>query len=100
MNGSDIDWWVIAIVVTIVVGFLVFALQAVVRTQRTKQPTAADGLIGMVAEVRTSLNPRGTVFVHGELWEAILDDGNADPGEEVIVNEVTGLKLRVTKKNR
>jgi len=68
-----------------------------VRTQRRKQPTGQEGLIGMVAEVKSALNPRGTVFVHGELWEAILDEGQADPGEEVTVTDVKGLKLRVTK---
>jgi membrane protein implicated in regulation of membrane protease activity len=52
----------------------------------------------MAAEVKLVLNPRGTVSVHGELWEAILDEGRADPGEEVTVTDVKGLKLRVTKK--
>ncbi|MCL0093089.1 hypothetical protein M1N92_05510 [Dehalococcoidia bacterium] len=98
MIGLQIDWWVIVIVAGAVTAFFVFIIQAVVRTQRRKQPTGQEGLIGMVAEVKIALNPRGTVFVHGELWEAILDEGRADPGEEVTVPEVTGLKLRVTKK--
>jgi membrane-bound serine protease (ClpP class) len=96
--GIHIDWWVIAIVAGAVTAFFVFIVQAVVRTQRRKDPTGVDGLIGMVAEVKTALNPKGTVFLHGELWEAILDEGRADPGEEVTVTEVNGLKLRVTKK--
>lgn len=93
----DIDWWLIAIVAVSVGAFFIFVVQAVVRTQRRKQPTGQEGLIGMVAEVKSALNPRGTVFVHGELWEAILDEGQADPGEEVTVTDVKGLKLRVTK---
>jgi membrane-bound serine protease (ClpP class) len=96
--GIHIDWWVIAIVAVAVTAFFVFIVQAVVRTQRQKDRTGVDGLIGMVAEVKTALNPRGTVFLHGELWEATLDEGRADPGEEVTVTEVRGLKLRVTKK--
>ncbi|MBM3131658.1 MAG: nodulation protein NfeD [Chloroflexi bacterium] len=99
MEGLGIDWWVIAIVVAIIVGFFVFAIQAIVRTQKRKQPTGADGMIGMRAVVKTPLTPKGTVLVHGELWEATLDEGQADPGEEVIVTEVKGLKLGVTKKN-
>jgi membrane-bound serine protease (ClpP class) len=55
-------------------------------------------MVGEVAVARTPLDPRGTVFVHGELWEAILDQGRAEPGEEVLVTKVEGLKLRVTKK--
>jgi membrane-bound serine protease (ClpP class) len=98
MVGLEIDWWLIAIVAVAVTAFFVFIVQAVVRTQRQKDRTGVDALIGMVAEVKTALNPRGTVFLHGELWEAILDQGKAEPGEEVTVTEVRGLKLRVTKK--
>ncbi len=99
MENMGIDWWVIAIVVTCVVLFFVFVIQAIVRVQRRKQPTGTDGLIGMVAQVKTPLNPRGTVFVHGELWDATIDEGQANPQEEVRVTKVNGLKLRVTKKH-
>ncbi len=96
--GIHIDWWLIAVVAVIIGAFFIFVVQAVVRTQRRKQPTGQEGLIGMAAEVKIALNPRGTVYVHGELWEAILDEGRADPGEEVTITDVRGLKLRVTKK--
>ncbi len=100
MEGLGIDWWVIALVVTLIVGFFAFAIQAVVRTQRRKQPTGADGMIGMRAIVKTPLEPTGTVLVHGELWEATLDEGRAEIGEEVIVTGIKGLKLNVSKKNK
>jgi membrane-bound serine protease (ClpP class) len=95
--GLEIDWWLIAVVAGAVVAFFVFVVQAVVRTQRRGDPTGVDGLIGMVGVVRSTLNPRGTVFIHGELWGAILDQGKAEPGEAVRVKAVEGLKLRVTK---
>ncbi|MDY6912396.1 MAG: NfeD family protein, partial [Chloroflexota bacterium] len=98
MDGLGIDWWAVTIVVVCVVAFFALVIGAVVRTQRRKQPTGADGLIGTLAEVKTVLNPKGTVFIHGELWAAIIDEGQADPGEEVTVTDVTGLKLRVTRK--
>lgn len=98
MEGLGIDWWVIAIVVAVIVGFFAFVIQAVVRTQRRKQPTGADGMIGMRAIVKTPLDPTGTVLAHGELWEATLDEGRADIGEEVIVTGVRGLKLDVSRK--
>ncbi len=96
--GMDIDWWVILVVLVFVLAVFGFLLQAVVRTQRRKQPTGADGMIGEVAAVKTPLMPTGTVFIHGELWQATLDEGQADAGEEVIVTEVEGLKLHVIKK--
>jgi len=48
--------------------------------------------------VRRALTPEGTVFYKGELWTAILDDGEAQPGEEVIITKTEGLKVYVTKK--
>jgi membrane-bound serine protease (ClpP class) len=57
-------------------------------------------MVGMVAVARTTLDPTGTVFVHGERWQATLDEGKVKIGEEVVITEVDGLRLRVTKKNR
>jgi membrane-bound serine protease (ClpP class) len=92
-----VDWWFIVIAAIVALAFVAFAVQAIVRVQKRKQPTGTDEMIGMQAVVQTSLNPRGIVLVHGELWEAILDEGKADPGEEVTVTEVKGLKLRVIR---
>lgn len=98
--GLDINPWLIALVVGGALGFSIFILQAVVRVQRRKQPTGAEGMIGTTAVAKTRLNPKGTVMVHGELWEAILNEGEAEPGEEMTVSEVKGLKLKVTKKTK
>lgn len=98
MEGLGIDWWVIAVVVSVIVGFFAFVIQAVVRTQRGRQPTGADGMIGMRAIVKTPLEPTGTVLAHGELWEATINEGRAEIGEEVIITGVQGLKLSVTRK--
>ena len=95
--GLGLDWWLIAVVAGGALAFSAFVLQAVVRVQRRKQPTGPDGMLGATAVVKTRLCPRGTVVAHGELWEAILDEGEAEPGEEVIITEVKGLKLKVTK---
>ncbi|HEX77963.1 MAG TPA: nodulation protein NfeD [Dehalococcoidia bacterium] len=99
-SGSNfvIDWWLIALVVAIVAGFFIFAIGAIVRSQRRPEITGREGMVGKVAVARTRLNPRGTVHVHGELWSAILDQGSAEPGEELIVTKVEGLRLRVSKR--
>jgi len=44
------------------------------------------------------MDPRGTVLIQGEHWVAISDKGRIEPGEEVIITKVEGLKLRVMKK--
>jgi membrane-bound serine protease (ClpP class) len=92
--------WLIGVIAAVMVALFLFVLRAVIRTQRRKQPTGREGLIGEVAEVRTPLEPEGMVMVHGELWHAIIEKGRAEPGEEVIVIKVEGLKLRVNKKGR
>jgi membrane protein implicated in regulation of membrane protease activity len=43
------------------------------------------------------MEPKGIVRIYGEQWTAILDKGKAEPGEEVLITKVEGLKLRVTK---
>ncbi len=93
----EVDWWVILVLLLVVAAFAVWAGFAVARSQNRPSPPGAEGLIGKVAVVKTRLAPRGTVFIHGELWEAKLDKGEAGPEEEVAVTEVKGLKLRVTK---
>ena len=96
--NSDIDWGLVvgvAIVVAVLVGLVIWAI---VLGQRRKVTTGAEALIGKVAVAQTGLNPKGTVFVEGEHWTAKLDSGKVEPGEEVIVTEIEGLKLVVTKK--
>jgi membrane-bound serine protease (ClpP class) len=87
--------------VTIFVGaFVVFVIGAIVRGQRRRVVTGSEALIGKTALVKTRLDPRGTVLVDGELWTATIEEDKAEPGEEVIITGVEGLKLRVTKKTR
>jgi membrane-bound serine protease (ClpP class) len=92
--------WLIGVIVAVVVAFFLFVLRAVIRTQRRKQPTGREGLVGKMAEVKTPLEPEGMIMVHGELWQAIIEEGRAELGEEVIITKVEGLKLRVNKKGR
>jgi len=46
------------------------------------------------------MKPKGVVFIQGERWTAILDEGRAQPGEEVIITKVEGLRLWVTNKEQ
>jgi len=88
----------IAGVVVVIVLFFGFVVRAVVLSRRAQQQTGREAMVGRLAVARTPLDPSGTVFVHGERWEATLDEGRAEPGEEVVITGIEGLKLRVTKK--
>ncbi len=64
-----------------------------------EQPVRAgrEELIGAPAEVRTSLDPEGQVWIEGALWRARLTgDGTAlRPGDRVTVEAIEGLTLVV-----
>jgi membrane-bound serine protease (ClpP class) len=96
----QIDLWLIILVIVAVVAFVAFATIYGVRAHRQQVSVGREELIGKVAEVATEMEPRGMVRIYGEQWAAILEKGKAEPGEEVIITKVEGLKLRVTKKEQ
>ncbi len=63
------------------------------------QPVRAghEELIGAPAEVRTSLDPEGQVWIEGALWRARLTGNEATPrpGDRVTVEAIEGLTLMV-----
>jgi len=90
--------WSIVIIVIFIVAFLAVAIIWGIRAHRRQISAGREELIGKTAEVKVTLEPKGVVFVEGERWTAVSKEGRVEPGEEVIVNEVDGLKLWVTKK--
>lgn len=96
--SMQINRGLIAGVTVAISAFVIFIVGAVVRGQRRKVTTGAEGLIGQLAVAKTRLDPKGTVLVEGEHWTAVIDSGKAEPGEEVTVTKVDRLKLVVTKK--
>jgi membrane-bound serine protease (ClpP class) len=76
--------------------FFVFAIGAVFRAHRRQPATGREGLVGQAGVARTRLNPDGLIFIRGEIWNATCVEG-AEPGEQVQVTSVAGLKLKVKK---
>ncbi len=92
------DPWVIPTIAAVISSITAVIIYRVVRTHRRQPTTGREELKGKIATVRRALTPEGTVFYKGELWTAILDEGEAQPGEEVIITKTEGLKVYVTKK--
>ncbi len=88
----------IIIAIVLAVAFIVFVIYAIVRGQRLKLSAGVENMIGKEAVVQTTLNPKGTVLAEGELWTAIAEDSTIEPGEEVMITKVEGLKLWVIRK--
>ena len=96
----QINWWLIAIIIIILGGFVAFAVNRVVHTYRKQATTGREDLIGKIAQVKETLSPEGTVIYQGELWTTLSESGNIEIGEEVVISKVDGLKLIVTKKEK
>lgn len=96
----QIDWWLIAVIIIILGGFVAFAATSVVKTYKKHASTGKEDLIGNIALVKEVLAPEGTVLFQGELWAALSESGNIEIGEEVLISRVDGLKLIVTKKGK
>jgi len=90
----------IIIAIVFAVAFIIFVIYAIVRGQRLKLSAGVEEMIGKEAVVQTALNPKGTVLAEGELWTAITEGSKIEPGEEVIITKVQGLKLWVTRKSK
>lgn len=80
------------IAVVITVGSLYLASKSAM----LKVVTGAEGLIGALGIAHSELNPEGTVMVHGEIWNA-ESDGKIEEGEQVVIEKVEGLKVKVKK---
>jgi membrane-bound serine protease (ClpP class) len=93
-----INPWLIATITILIAGFLAFAVQRVIRAHRQQAYTGEEALAGKTALVKTALKPEGMVLYKGELWTAVSQTEPVEPGEEVIINRVDGLKLYVSKK--
>ncbi len=67
------------------------------KAYRRKPATGLEGLVGLEGEARTDIKKKGMVFVHGELWRAWSDE-EIKAKQEVVVEEVKGLRVKVRAK--
>ena len=103
MAGIDLSWlqvdlWLIVLIAIAAAAFLVITIIWGIRAHHHQISAGREDLIGKTAEVKVALEPKGVVFVQGERWTAISETGRVEPGEEVIITKVDGLKVYVTKK--
>ncbi len=70
------------------------------KAQRLRPQSGLSALVGERAVVRHWINGSGKVFVHGELWNAVAQEGLPPdfapaPGQEVVVVAAAGMTLTV-----
>jgi membrane-bound serine protease (ClpP class) len=80
------------------VGLLgLYVVMIIVRIRRQRVTTGTEGMVGAIAIAMTPLMPEGRVDYSGENWLAVLDNPaiSLDPGSEVRIVSVEGLRLHV-----
>ena len=96
-QGQSVSWLTIAITVGISFAFYQFVLLPAQAT-RSNQPVQDDEqlLPGSIGRVVKTLDPVGTVNVHGELWTA-YSESPAQTDDDVLVVRKDGIRLYVEK---
>jgi membrane-bound ClpP family serine protease len=100
LSSFQVDLWVIVLIAIAIAAFLTITIIWGIRAHRRQVSAGREDLIGKTAEVKTFMNPKGTVLVQGELWTATLEGGQAEPGNEVVITKVDHLKAWVTKSKK
>jgi membrane-bound serine protease (ClpP class) len=84
-----------ALAVSIPLGLITaFLMSIALKARRNKLVSGAQGLIGETGIAQTTLSPRGKIFVHGEIWDAV-STGEVAVGQSVVVRQIDGLLLQV-----
>ena len=90
--------WTVIIAATLVSAlFFLFIVSAGIKAQSLKPVSGVEGIIGERGYALVSLDPRGTVKVHGEVWNAESISGRIEEGAQVNITAVRDLTLIVEK---
>ena len=76
--------------------FVIVTIYLATRSHQLRTITGIEGLVGEMGVVKVTLNPHGSVLIHGETWNAESETTISD-GEKVVVEGVEGLKIKVRK---
>jgi membrane-bound serine protease (ClpP class) len=94
----EVPWSAIIGMAALTGGFFAFVVAKAIRAQSWRVTTGGEALINATAVARTDLDPKGTVFLRGELWNAEAEEGDKiEAGSTVEVVEREGFRLRVRR---
>ena len=78
--------------------FFIFALGAVLKLRKRSIKVGGEELIGQVTKAETEITEeKGTIKLHGEIWNARTQAGEIEEGEKVEIVAREGLTLFVKK---
>lgn len=103
-NSGDVPAYArvpLPVAITIALCFaatFLFIMTKALQAQRPRPQTGLEGLVGAIGEVRSALDPKGTVLVQGERWHAVTEDDPIVTGEQVEIVAIEGFCLHVKRK--
>jgi membrane-bound serine protease (ClpP class) len=92
-----ISWTVVISATAVTTLFFLFVIGMGIKAQRLKPVTGAAALIDKIGLANETLDPKGMVLIHGELWQSESLSGVINKGEKIRVKEMQGFKLFVEK---
>ena len=96
-EGFMVPIWILGAVAVITGAFFVFVMGLGVKALKNPYIAGKEGVVGHIGEARTDIDPSGHIFIDGALWSATSETGAIRKGDKVIVDEMNGLKLKVSK---
>lgn len=95
LEFARISWSVIIATTGITALFFVFIIGAGLRAQRRKSVTGLEGFLRETGITLETLDPNGTVQVHGEIWQAESLSGRIEKGQKITITDMKNFKLYV-----
>jgi membrane protein implicated in regulation of membrane protease activity len=96
----NIPLWVLGILMVALAVYSYTMYRVGVPTFLMKPKVAAETIIGNDGKVTKRLDPEGYVKVQGVLWKAKCIESELEVGDDVVVVDISGLRLIVSPKGR
>lgn len=98
LPGGHIPMSSIIAAVIFILAFIFLVVRLVFNAHRSKVMTGQQGMVNSDGQVLQDFTGKGKIMIHGEIWNA-LSETPLLKGDEVVVTEVRGMDLVVTKKD-
>lgn len=89
----------IVTMVAVISSIFIFIISYAIKAQFRKPVTGMEGLVGSKGVAKSDISPTGKIQIHGEIWNALLEQDKEaiKKGEGVEVVKVEGMRLVIKK---
>jgi membrane-bound serine protease (ClpP class) len=98
LPGGGIPISTIIVIIIFVLAFVFLVVRAVFNVHTSQVTTGFEGMIGETGTALNDFSKKGKISIHGEIWNA-ESDFPVKEGDQLIVEEVLGMVLKVKIKN-